>query len=147
MCLQSDRIDVCTRNNFSESIRTHNCDAGCETVTVFDKNGEPEEKLKNLLNNYRLLKTGRLDFFYRNCAANTTAITGNCHNETSKAITKVSLKKNSLLLPLVHVFLLTSFQEICTCDSNYCNRSASVELNFLGVFLSVLLALLLMTQH
>lgn len=101
-----NRVDTCTRSNFSTTARTLKCDVGCETVTVFDKNG-------------------RLDFFYRNCAANTTTITGTCHNETSRAITK----------------------EICTCDSDYCNRSTALELNSLGVFLSVLFALLFMKQH
>ncbi|EFX71198.1 hypothetical protein DAPPUDRAFT_327378 [Daphnia pulex] len=98
----SNRVDVCTRKNFSESVRTHSCETGCETVTVFDKNG-------------------RLDFFYRNCAANTSSITGTCVNETSKAITK----------------------EICNCNSNYCNQSSGGLQQQLGVLLSGILALLM----
>lgn len=39
------RVDVCTRNNFSESVRTHTCEMGCETVTVYDKNGEQERTI------------------------------------------------------------------------------------------------------
>lgn len=35
-----DRADVCTSKNFSESVRTHSCETGCETVTVYDKNGK-----------------------------------------------------------------------------------------------------------
>ncbi|KAI9555119.1 hypothetical protein GHT06_017634 [Daphnia sinensis] len=100
----SNRVDVCTRKNFSESVRTHSCETGCETVTVFDKNG-------------------RLDFFYRNCAANTSSITGTCFNETSKAITK----------------------EICNCDSNYCNKGSGLEQQ-LGIVLSGILALLMMVK-
>ena len=36
----TNRADICTRANFSDTVRTHTCDLGCESVSVFDKNGQ-----------------------------------------------------------------------------------------------------------
>lgn len=92
--------------------------------------------------------TGRLDFFYRNCAANTSSITGTCVNETSKAITKVcpstshGVNHHSIIC-VIPLFCLSFQQEICNCDSNYCNQSSGGLQQQLGVILSGILALLM----
>lgn len=174
-------MDVCTRKNFSESVRTHSCETGCETVTVFDKNG----KFISLLSASRLfygaivfcwavlstislseyyyptttiihdclrlgVVTGRLDFFYRNCAANTSSITGTCVNETSKAITKVYTRPSTShrvnhhsIIYALFLCCLSFHQEICNCNSNYCNQSSGGLQQQLGVVLSGILALLM----
>lgn len=129
--------------------------------------------------------TGRLEFFYRNCAVNASAITGTCRNETSKAITKVILRvifpvflfasflvvaaagqitwlprsimslnlvNGSIIrkteTPLINFLfstrLLSVLQEICSCNSNYCNHSDSLEPQHVGVFLSIMAALLML---
>jgi hypothetical protein len=173
-------VDVCTRKNFSESVRTHSCETGCETVTVFDKNGKFISLLSSATVDFFLwgdcllgwstislfeyyytrqptiihdclrlgVVTGRLDFFYRNCAANTSSITGTCVNETSKAITKVcpstshGVNHHSIIC-VIPLFYLSFQQEICNCDSNYCNQSSGGLQQQLGVVLSGILALLM----
>ncbi|KAK8742817.1 hypothetical protein OTU49_001690 [Cherax quadricarinatus] len=62
----STRIDGCTDNNFTrEHIESRSCRLGCESVTVYDLNGEWES-------------------FHRNCATNDTIMTNSC--ETYKTI-------------------------------------------------------------
>lgn len=47
------RADVCTKGNFNESVRTHTCETpGCETVAVYDKNGERETKQSRLISTW-----------------------------------------------------------------------------------------------
>ncbi|XP_045593914.1 uncharacterized protein [Procambarus clarkii] len=62
----SSRIDGCTDANFtSEHIESRSCSLGCESVDVYDINGE-------------------LESFHRNCATNDTIMTNTC--ETYKTI-------------------------------------------------------------
>jgi len=112
------RADLCTRGNFSDSVRTTKCEHGCESVTVFDKNG-------------------KMDFFYRNCVQEAAvAVKGtqanhhhhqqsrSCWNETSKTISK----------------------EICMCYSDYCN-GASLSTSDKFVMVSAMLAAYIALSH
>ncbi|XP_063601585.1 uncharacterized protein LOC134777663 [Penaeus indicus] len=62
----SSRMDGCTDANFTaDQTETRTCAIGCESVAVYDLNGE-------------------LESFHRNCATNSTIITNSC--ETYKTI-------------------------------------------------------------
>jgi len=59
--------DSCTDAHFNSSVRVHSCQYGCESVTVYDKNG-------------------KLDNFYRNCASANSDM--GCRTDNSKSMKK-----------------------------------------------------------
>lgn len=63
----TDLRDSCTNAHFNTSVRIHNCQYGCESVTVYDKND-------------------KLDNFYRNCASPSNLV--GCRTDNTKSMKK-----------------------------------------------------------
>ena len=36
----NEKRDICTKDHFNQSVLVHTCEHGCESVAIFDKNGQ-----------------------------------------------------------------------------------------------------------
>ena len=59
------RADLCTRGNFSDSVRTTKCEHGCESVTVFDKNGMWTTSVGCVTRSSIVFEPGEMTQFYK----------------------------------------------------------------------------------